>query len=302
MTYSHALPGPSGPPVSINDQIERLIQRGLEIQDAQRAFRFLSNVSYYRLQGYLRPFLDHTGYTHPKPFLAGSSFESVVKRYEFDSGLRNLLLEAFNRIEVSIRTQWTYHLSFTHSGGQFSHLDPTFFYSGHSQNLEEMRQWYQRHGKASHLYDFADCPTWALAEVMTLGQLSRWYGDSIKQVRRAVANHYQLHESILRSLLRHLSLARNICAHHERFWDRNFITKLRIPTRMGQHKRPGSFFNTTGTGKPYNTLVMTAYLNMIIAGNSEWSGRLVSLMDSHSEIPEHEMGFVPGWRDLAIWR
>ena len=76
-----------------------------------RAARFLSNVSFYRLRGYLEPFVDQTASGNLRPFLANTSFDSVIERYNFDGQLRVLLLDAFNHIEVSIRTQWTYHLN-----------------------------------------------------------------------------------------------------------------------------------------------------------------------------------------------
>ena len=272
------------------------------IPDAEKASRFLGNVGFYRFRGYLEPFVDQAANTSPRPFQAGASFDTVVELYEFDAQLRTLLLEAFNRIEVSLRAQWTYHLSYTHGGGEYSHQDPTLFSKDHSKNFAELSQEYQRHGKAAHHYDFSACPIWAVVEVMTFGQLSRWYSDTMKQIQRQIANHYQLHENILRPLLHHLTMVRNICAHHERLWDKNFVIKIKVPKRLGTYKNPALFFNATDTDKLYNTLVMAAYLTRIITDNTEWVQRLVDLMNRYSNIPQHQMGFVPGWQNLDIWQ
>ena len=270
--------------------------------DPGRAAHFLSNVNFYRFRGYLQPLVDHTAIGNPRPFLANTSFDSVIERYNFDRRLRILLLEGFNHIEVSIRTQWTYHLAYTRQGGERSHLDPRLFSQGYYGNLASLYRDYRQHGNRMHPYDFANCPIWAIAEVMSFGQLSRWYGDTNRQVRRLVADHYQLDERILRALLRHLAPIRNICAHHERLWDRDFITRLTVPTRMGAFTNPKSFFNTGNNVKLYNSLVMIAYLTKVITDSTEWLLGLVALMNQYQNIPLNQMGFVQGWQSLDIWK
>ena len=139
-------------------------------------------------------------------------------------------------------------------------MDSSLFSQEYDKNLETLKQKYQQHGKRVHHYDFSSCPIWAIAEVISFGQLSRWYGDTTRQVRQLVARHYQLAERIFRSLLRHLATVRNFCAHHERLWDRDFITKFTIPKRLGTFPDPRLFFNRVDDGKLYNTLVMIAHL------------------------------------------
>ena len=302
MASPSGTPRPPGPPASINDQIHRLSRRGLSIPDTGEASRFLRNVNLYRFQGYLEPFLDPTSQGNHRPFLPNTSFSAVVERYEFDRRLRTLLLGAFNYIEVSIRTQWTYHLAYTVGGGEFAHLDSSLFSQGYPANLASLEQEYQQHGKAIHRYEFGGCPIWAIAEVMSLGRLSRWYGDSKREVRRHIASHYQVDEQILQSVLRHLSPIRNLCAHHERLWDRVFITRMKVPTRLGPFNRPRELFNPRERGRIYNTLVMVAYLTRVITDKREWAQSLVELMNQHQNIPKERMGFVPKWENLEIWK
>ena len=270
--------------------------------DLGMASQFLSNVGFYRLRGYLEPFVDHSAGSNSRSFLPNTSFENVIERYDFDGKLRILLLEAFNHIEVSIRTQWTYHLAYTQQGGERSHLAPQLFSQDYYGNLATLYRDYQQHGIRTHHYQFSDCPTWVVAEVMSFGLLSRWYGDTNKPVRQLVARHYQINERILRTLLRHLAPIRNICAHHERLWDREFITKLTVPKSMGTFKNPSSFFNRLSNVNLYNTLVMMAYLARVITGSNEWPLRLVGLIDQYKNMPLGRMGFIPGWKDLEIWR
>ena len=302
MASPHATPGAPGPPTSISDQVNRLSQRGMSIPKQDEAAWFLSSVSFYRFRGYLEPFVDHTTNSELRPFKAGTTFDAVAERYIFDTRLRVLLWEAFSHIEISIRTQWTYHLSYSQGGGEHSHLNPNHFGQNHSDNLASLEKDYNERGQDLHRYDFKDCPIWAVSEVMSFGQLSRWYGDTILPVRKKVAGHYQLHHKVLRSLLLHLTLVRNFCAHHERLWDREFATKFRLPKQMGTFPRPEAFFNKAEPGKLYNTLVVMAYLTREITNSTVWTRDLVALMNQYPNIPQTTLGFVADWQKHSIWQ
>ena len=302
MTFQQGQLSTPGPPTSVSDQISILHQRGMSVPNQAEAVRFLSNVNFYRFRGYLEPFVDPLATGPQSVFRQGTTFETVVERYEFDTQLRAMLLGAFNRIEVSLRTQWTYHLTYTLGGGAYSHQQPSLFSNGHTKNWHDLSQEYTRHGQANHAYPLLSCPTWAIVEAMTFGLLSRWYGDTKKQGRQLIAKHYLLDEGVLQSLLRHLTPVRNFCAHHERLWDRDLKTKMKIPKRMGTFDKPALFFNLHQTGKLYNTLVMIAYLTMSITQNRDWTQEFAALMNQHQNIPQNEMGFVPNWQNLAIWQ
>ncbi len=195
--------GQPGPPTSIRHQICLLQQRGLSVPNQTEAVRFLSNVNFHRFQGYLEPFVDPLATGPQTAFRQGTTFETVVERHEFDTQLRAMLLGAFNRIEVSLRTQWTYHLTYTLGGGTYSHQEPSHFSNGYEKNRHDLEQEYTRHGQANHGYPVLNCPTWAIVEAMTFGLLSRWYGDTKKQGRQLIAKHYLLDDGVLQPLLRH---------------------------------------------------------------------------------------------------
>lgn len=67
-----------------------------------------------------------------------------------------------------------------------------------------------------------------LAEIMSLGTVSQLYGNldsSRSDVPKLVARGFDLKPYILRSWLRHLTYIRNICGHHDRFYNRVMTTK-----------------------------------------------------------------------------
>ena len=303
MASPQAIPGAPGPPTSISDQIDRLRQRGMSIPHQDAAIRLLSNIGLYRFRGYLEPFVDDTTASEPRPFKAGTTFAEVAERHFFDTRLRVLLLEAFSHIEISVRTQWTYHLSYSEGGGEYAHLNPLFFGGNHGDNLAFLEKDYEERSQDLHSsYVFRACPTWAVSEVMSFGQLSRWYGDTALPVKKKVAGHYQLHYRVLKSLLYNLSTVRNICAHHQRLWDREIATKFRLPKQLVGVSNSEALFNKAEPSKLYNTLVMMAYLTREIINDTTWAQSLVDLMDQFPNIPQTTLGFVPGWQELAIWQ
>ena len=93
------------PPLSINDQIDLLSNRGMKIPDPQRAIRYLSHISYFRLRGYWIPFeTPDKGKDHR--FKDGTTFDGVLNLYVFDRKFRLLMLEAIERVEISFRAHF----------------------------------------------------------------------------------------------------------------------------------------------------------------------------------------------------
>ena len=79
-----------------------LKERGLLIDDVERAVKALDIISYFRLAGYWRHFeADHT--THQ--FREGCRFADIIDLYSFDKQLRALLFTAIQTIEVAVRTK-----------------------------------------------------------------------------------------------------------------------------------------------------------------------------------------------------
>ena len=67
---------------STQDLIKLLQLRGLQITDTLKAQRYLQSIGYYRLSGYMYPFLEQPKKVHLYKKLA--SFEKVMMLYRFD--------------------------------------------------------------------------------------------------------------------------------------------------------------------------------------------------------------------------
>ncbi len=101
------------------------------------------------------------------------------------------------------------------------------------------------------------------------------------------------------SFLHHLTIVRNLCAHHSRLWNREFIINFKIPKR-----RPYNLvadFNPSTQKSIYNTLVILLYLMDQIAPDHHWRKRIIEKIDRH-HIDTMRMGFPTDWRTKTIWK
>jgi abortive infection bacteriophage resistance protein len=99
------------PSVSIPDQIALLKARGMAVPDPKHAAHCLQHISYYRLRVYWLRFENAPPAGGEHGFKAGTSFDDVLELYIFDRRLRLLVMDAIERIEVSLRGSGAHHLA-----------------------------------------------------------------------------------------------------------------------------------------------------------------------------------------------
>ena len=173
-------------PFSIDEQASRLIDRGLACDDLDRLKSYLANIGYYRLSAYWHPFeLPSTnGNSRNHHFLPDTSFNHVLSLYIFDRKLRLLVMEAIERIEVSVRTRWATALAMRH--GSHAYMNAQLFkdIGKHEQDLARIESDLDGSNEAfivhyrSQYNDPPLPPVWAVVETMTLGTLSRWFRNT----------------------------------------------------------------------------------------------------------------------------
>lgn len=289
------------PPLAYDEQLAQLIERGMVISDRSRALHYLREISYYRLGAYWLPFeADHASHQ----LMPNTRFDDVLNSYIFDRELRLLVMDAIERIEVSLRARWSYHMA--HEHGPHCLLDASCFgsswpYGKHREKLEtdvqKSQEVFIRHLRST--YDEALPPIWAAVEIMTFGQLSQWFkGTRRRGDRNAVARSYGFDERTLVSFLHHLTIVRNLCAHHARLWNRELTFKPVLPTKVDQLAQA---LNPAQPRRLYNTLIQLLYLMNIVNPGHHWKARLIALMNEH-EVHPVDMGFPDDWEDRALWQ
>lgn len=293
--------------LTIDQQIAHLRAQGMMVADEALARHWLHHVSYYRLSAYWLPFEHAKGHAGPR-FQEGTSFDIVTHLYEFDRHLRLLVLDAIERIEVAVRGAWAYALA--HQGGPHGYLnaalysDRTKFHDNLARLAREVGtspETYMAHYR-EHYDDPAMPPVWMVAELMSFGQISRWYSLlADRALRNQIAAPLGLPEVVMVPLLKHLSTIRNSCAHHARLWNRGFLLRMRLPQKPSDL----AVSLTAHGGGPallYNALTLMHYMLDRASPGSGWKARLMTLLDGH---PLHDltaMGFPADWRTRPLWR
>jgi abortive infection bacteriophage resistance protein len=296
------------PPLSVADQIDLLVQRGMEIPDRDQATHYLSHINYYRLRAYWLPY-EVTGRNGDHLFHAHTKFSDVIAIYQFDRALRLLLLDAIERIEISLRCRWANYLSLNY--GAFAHHNNSLFHRQDTwkrccdelnKELQRSHETFAKHYQERYKH-LETPPIWVSCELMSIGHLSRWIQNLRKpHDRQAIADTYDgLDEKVLVSFLHHLTIVRNHCAHHGRIWNRRLTVKMRLPSKKPAELASVFNRNEDAHGRLYNTLAMLAYLLRGISPESHWRNNLIELFGSCEQASTAVMGFPEGWKALPLW-
>ncbi|MFC3632058.1 Abi family protein [Paracoccus angustae] len=299
-------------PTFTGDQVALLRQRGMLVRNTSEAETWLETVGYYRLSAYWLPFElpPPPGQTRSKRFAEGTSFDQVIERYVFDRKLRLLLLEAIERVEIHVRSRWTYHLA--HAHGAHAHLRASAFRGARvhtellaklARSAEKSDETFIAHYRTKYTDPYLP-PLWAVTELMTFGELSRWVQITRDlPIKAAVTRDLGLPTvEITDGVLQALSYVRNICAHHSRLWNKRLVKRVPRVKRWG---RDMVLDTSTGQAQPDNRLynVMVALLHLLDSQrtDSTWRARLIDLLGTVSALELHAMGFPEDWQERSVW-
>lgn len=296
------------PPKTFAEQVALLKARGMQFANEQEAQFYLGQINYYRLGAYWLPFEE----THsPHCFKPNTTFEQVLELYIFDRELRLLILDAIERLEVAIRTRFAYEIAHQHDPHAF--LNPQYFKNEYKwerliENLcgeiDRADEVFIDHYKRTYTEPQLP-PIWAVCEVMSFGQLSKWYQLlAPRHTRKAISNHFDCAEMQFEGLLQHFVYLRNTCAHHSRLWNRKFTKTIAKPRNkpFGLAQQCNFDSSVSADRKIYNSLVFLLYFMDKIAPQHTWRKRLIDLLVTHENISKKWMGFPQDWQNYPIWQ
>lgn len=293
------------PSLSIADQIALLERRGMVIADRRTAEHYLSHISYYRLRAYWYTLEVPAEGDGEHKFAEGTRFEDAVELYVFDRHLKLLVMDAIERIEVSLRGNWAYVLATNY--GPHGYLDPAHHADGvkYADNLMRLKTEIERstddfivHYRKK--YDQPEePPIWMVSEVISLGALSKWYANlKLRSDRNKIAKPYGIDEKVMTSIAHQLAYIRNICAHHGRLWNKFLTVGVMLPSSPGSLK-----LAVAGSGhrRIYATLCILGYLLRIIAPGTSWQQQIVDLILNCPAAEVRQMGFPDDWQARPFW-
>lgn len=302
--------------LSYGAQLDRVVGRGLEVRDRERALRYLEQIGYYRLSGYWHVFRQRTGNFCPitvfgkKPtkkqqhvrdltldeFKPGAQFEQAIGLYVFDKNLRLLALDALERIEVALR------VDIAHTLGELdpcAHHNPELldrkyskeisvgegvtahhtWLSGHGKLVKRSKERFIKHYKATYGLPL---PIWVAAEIWSFGTMSRFFGMMTQEHQDRIARKYGITNGrVFASWLRSLNHLRNICAHHSRLWNRNIDDQPRLPDESNALWITLVTDTERFKSRCFCLLRITRHLMDVINPTSGWAGRVEKHLESN---------------------
>lgn len=322
----------SKPHLTFEQQVAKLIARGLVCENEASAVQLLKTVGYYRLSAYVYPFRDllpedeqrieSPAHFRTDNISAGVTFEHVRGLWKFDRALRLLCLDAIETIEIGLRTQVAYTLG---ERDAFGHLERSFLNpescsapsrrDGCADRFEEWISRYESLRVAAMSEDFVKhnthkygqrLPVWISVEFLDFGALVRLYSLLEKSDKTQIAANLNIKGgALLGDWLRDINYIRNLSAHHSRLWNRVPTYK---PGKFKAHQVPAPLQHAgqlDPRDKIYVHLAVMAFLVRRIDPTANWPLTLRTRMKKFPQTPGitpvTDMGFPQGWEDLPLW-
>lgn len=307
------------PPLSVEQLVDRLANRGLQIPDRDRTARYLRHIGYYRLSPYTIPFQEG-GADHQ--MREGTSFDDVLDLYVFDRSLRLLVMDALERVEVAVRSALTDHMSTTYDNSHWFTDSARFRHLGnHADFLRIVRKTGEdrlrgtpdagedslvhRSALEHYLTTYGSPelpPSWLMVETLTIGQLTSVYRNlSLRSDRTAIARSIGLTAPILESWMQTYVRVRNVCAHHGRLWNVGLGVYPAIPTSAAISWLTPGVLPERSRKRLYPVLVSLQSVLDAISPRSSWARRLHELLTARPPMNLAGMGVPADWAADPFW-
>ncbi|WP_218462336.1 Abi family protein [Maritimibacter sp. DP1N21-5] len=293
----------------------------MAIQDHAKASEYLQRIGYYRLSAYWHPMWKRdpdTGRTIDE-FVQGTTFKEATDLYAFDGRLRLLMLDALERIEVSLRTEVALCLGAKdpYAHRSLSNFGRDFARARYRGGATKHREWLNRLDDraasskdrfAEHFrtkYPSENMPIWIAVELLDFGPLSHLISGMSNKDLAAVGRSYGgLKPDQVKSWTRALAFTRNVCAHHSRLWNKPLVNQ---PSLAGNNI-PGDLKHIQDRADAGTRLYSIAAVarTMLRSANprTKWGERFVSHIQTFPDSPRLSIGsagFPENWMKEPLW-
>ena len=313
---------------SYRQQVNILRNRGMIIakgSQGSRVMRILERENYYNvINGYKELFLDTsaTVVTGEEKYKPGTTFDEVYSLYYFDRELRCIYLKQLLKVENCFKTVIAHEFSKAH--GHDNYLKIENFDTTSAENIsfsvkligdiqqEIARQMNKHHQVVTHyMTEHGYIPLWVLVNVLTFGKIENFFKCMQPADKTIISTQFGLQPDELAKFMHMLALARNKCAHDERFYDIKF--RERIHTRSIKNfsqlgivrARDGSYSH--GTNDAYALAIMFA----LLLGKTDLNEFISSMKIAFKKLDKQlhtislkdvmsELGYDATWTNLSL--
>jgi abortive infection bacteriophage resistance protein len=208
-------------------RIMHLRAKGLIISHPNVAAKKIEAIGYERLRIYFLSRRQHA--VAGKPFIVGTTYQDIINLYECDMRLRNACFSSVGYFELLLRNAISEVLSQAH--GSHPYYDESA-YKNAASNLEALQTFARvyeksKDGRANHYRQTYSSPVmppvWTMKEFLTFGSASYLYQRLEGTLRTSIAKQFGVSsDAVFKSWIECLVDLRNICAHHDRLFNRTF--------------------------------------------------------------------------------
>lgn len=213
---------------TVEEQIKKLLSRGMIIEDEDKAKENLLDIGYYRLGFYWFPFEK----TYPRKvkrnheYKEGTKFDYAIRLYYFDFDLRNLFLRYISRIEINFRTTLIYYVSNKYKNDPFWYINSNVV----KKNFIESNVFQGALNEANSesvvkddmkLYGRPFAPAWKVIEYMSFGVTISLFDNLIDGgLKKEISMVYGMDSSSqFSNYINTVRRLRNYCAHGKVLYD-----------------------------------------------------------------------------------
>ena len=276
----------------------------MHFNDEGKAESYLMNIGYHRLSAYIFPF-----YKTPKKDLVlkdGTTFEQVMTLYRFDKKLRIILFNEIEKIEVAIRSVLA-NIGCQELGDKYWITKAEYFANAEKfkqtlavieKELASSKEEYIDNFRQNYIED--NPPAWMITEVLSFGNLNYIYSNiANNRLRKLIADYFGLKPQTFTSWLTVLANLRNMCCHHARVWNRDFMLTPAEP-----RKASNTWIDTSRIDKKkiFYRLCIIRYLLIAVSPNNKFNIKIADLLSKSPSIDIVAMGFCQDWEDKLLWR
>ncbi len=229
---------------TLEEQVNIMINKGLKVNDIEKAKDVLFRENYFFINGYRTLF-----YTKDRRFVEGTTFDELYSLFLFDRNIRNIIFKYLLVFENNIKSIISYQLSKKYGYMEKDYLNPKNF----TQDMKEKRRVEdvinkmkrqiringEKHTATFHyITKYHYIPLWILVKVLSFGLINELFGILKEEDQNEIATFYKIDKEDLKVYLGLLANYRNLCAHEDIVYehktqtyieDTYFHHKLNIP-------------------------------------------------------------------------
>lgn len=219
---------------TLDEQLNILKQKGLEIDDDEYVKEVLLRENYFFVTGYRHLFLDKND---ERKYKKGANFREMYSLFEFDRQLRNIIFKYILVIENNIKSIFSYELSKNYGIREEQYLNISNFNTSKDkfrQTNDLLRKIKRQiringgqHSATTHyIYNYGYIPLWIVVKVLSFGLVCELYSVLKKEDQDKIAEIFNLEVGELLSYLPLLANYRNLCAHENILYDHKTASKV----------------------------------------------------------------------------